>query len=504
MFPFPYPAALVTDLYQLTMAYAHWRTARPGQEAVFHAFYRTNPFGGGYAVASGLGPLTEALAGLRFGEAELAYLAGVAGADGQPLFPREFLDYLGALTFDCDVDAVPEGTVVFPHEPIARVIGPIVQAQLVETLLLNLLNFHTLVATKAARICLAARGDEVIEFGLRRAQGVDGGLAASRAAYVGGCTATSNVLAGMRYGIPVRGTHAHSWVMAWGDELAAFEAYAEALPNNCVFLVDTYDTLNGVRHAVQVGRRLRERGHALLGVRLDSGDLAELSVRARQILDEGGFPEAAILASNDLDEHVIASLKEQGAAITVWGVGTRLVTAYDQPALGGVYKLSAVRDGRDAPWQHRIKVSEQPAKVSTPGVLQIRRYHDAAAGGRFAGDVVSDQDAPPPDAGAAVTGIDLFDITRRATYESGLPHEELLVPVFRGGRLVYSAPPLAAIRQRTLDQIALLPPGVRRFLHPHQYRVGLERGLHERKTQLILKARERGRGMRDAEPLRTA
>ena len=486
--PFPYPAALLTDLYQLTMAFAHWHTGRREQEGVFHAFFRSNPFHGGYAVASGLGPLVEALASLRFGTEELAYLAGITGADGRPLFPRAFLDYLGEMTFACDVDAVPEGTVVFPHEPVARVSGPIVQAQLIETLLLTLLNFHTLIATKAARISHAARGDQVIEFGLRRAQGVDGGLAASRAAYVGGCAGTSNVLAGMRYGIPVRGTHAHSWVMAWGDELAAFEAYADALPNNCVFLVDTYDTIQGVRHAVEVGRRLRARGHELLGVRLDSGDLAELSVRAREILDEGGFPGATILASNDLDEYVITSLKEQGAAITVWGVGTRLVTAYDQPALGGVYKLSAIRDRPEAPWQHRIKLSEQPAKVSTPGVLQVRRYR---AGGRFAGDVVYDQGAPPGD-GAPVSAIDPFDITRRLTHGAHMPYEDLLVPVFRAGRLVYEAPPLPAIRQRTFDQLALLPPATRRFLNPQPYPVGLERGLHEMKTELILKARRQG------------
>ena len=237
---------------------------------------------------------------------------------------------------------IPEGTIVFPHEPLLRVHGPLLQAQLLETALLNIVNFQTLVATKAARVVLAARGEPVLEFGLRRAQGIDGALAASRAAYLGGCAATSNVLAGRLYGIPVRGTHAHSWVMCFDDELEAFRAYARAMPNNCVFLVDTYDTLDGVRHAIEVGQELRRQGHEMIGIRLDSGDLAWLSIEARRMLDEAGFPKATIVASNELDEQIIASLKDQGATIGVWGVGTRLVTAYDQPALGGVYKLAAI------------------------------------------------------------------------------------------------------------------------------------------------------------------
>ncbi|HUL79764.1 MAG TPA: nicotinate phosphoribosyltransferase, partial [Vicinamibacteria bacterium] len=355
--------ALSTDLYELTMAQGYRHAGRSDEEAVFHLFFRKNPFDGGFAVACGLVRALDYLEGFHFTDEDVAYLGTVTGNDGRPLFDPDFLGELTGLRLRCDVDAVPEGTVVFPYEPLVRVRGPILHAQLVETALLNFVNFETLIATKAARVCLAARGDEVVDFGLRRAQGPDGGLSASRAAYVGGCSATSNVLAGRLFGLPVRGTHAHSWVMAFDTEAEAFEAWTRAQPNNCVLLVDTYDTLPGVRRAAEAARRLRAHGHEPIGIRLDSGDLAWLSIEARRILDEAGLSSARILASNDLDEHLIASLKEQGARIDVWGVGTRLVTGGGQAALDGVYKLGAVRPpGR--PWQHRVKVSEQAAKTS--------------------------------------------------------------------------------------------------------------------------------------------
>ncbi len=283
---------LLTDLYQLTMAYAYWHEGVAEKEAVFHLFYRRNPFGSSYAIACGLDQVVEFLNNLRFEEDDLDYLQGLRGNDDQTLFSDAFLDYLSDLDLSCDVDAIPEGTVVFPHEPLVRVQGPIIQGQIIESALLNMINFPTLVATKAARVCQAIKGDPVLEFGLRRAQGTNGALAASRAAYIGGCAATSNVLAGKLYGIPVKGTHAHSWVMSFADEQESFEAYARALPNNGVFLVDTYDTLEGVQKAVQVAKRLRERGHEMVGIRLDSGDLATLSIEARKLLDEGGFPAA--------------------------------------------------------------------------------------------------------------------------------------------------------------------------------------------------------------------
>jgi nicotinate phosphoribosyltransferase len=367
-------------------------------------------------------------------------------------------------------------------EPLVRVRGPIIQCQLLETALLNILNFETLIATKAARVCLAARGEPVLEFGLRRAQGIDGGLAASRAAYVGGCFATSNVLAGRLYGIPVRGTHAHSWVMSFDTEREAFEAYARALPNNCVFLVDTYDSLEGVRQAVEVGKSLRARGHEMIGIRLDSGDLAYLSIEARKILDAGGFPKAAIIASNELDEHVITSLKEQGATIGVWGVGTHLVTGYDQPALGGVYKLSAVRSPGEA-WQYKVKLSEQALKISNPGIQQVRRYRDD---GGFVADMIYDEEGGVPVGG---TMVDPKDLTRRKKLPAALQWTDLLAPVFRAGRLVYEPPALPDVRAHTLQQLAAFHAGVKRFVNPHQYPVGLEGGLFDLKTQLILRIR---------------
>jgi nicotinate phosphoribosyltransferase len=474
--------ALLTDLYQLTMAYGHWRLGRR-HEAVFHMSFRKAPFRGGYAVACGLGPFVEWLRGLRFTDDDVAYLGTLTGADGKALFEPAFLGYLRGLEFALDVDAVPEGTVVFPHEPLVRVTGPLLQCQLIETALLNVVNFQTLVATKAARVCHAAQGESVLEFGLRRAQGMDGALAASRAAYVGGAASTSNVLAGKRYGIPVRGTHAHSWVMSFDTEPEAFRAYAQALPNNCVFLVDTYDTLEGVRHAVEVGRELRAAGHELQGVRLDSGDLAYLSIEARRILDEGGFPRAQIVASNDLDEHLIESLKQQGARITVWGVGTKLATAYDQPALGGVYKLSAIREP-GGEWRSRVKLSEQPVKVSVPGVLGVRRF---STDGRHRCDVIYDLDAPPA---SGSVFVDPMDVLRRTRVPAGAAHEELLVPVMRAGRLVYDAPPLAETRARTLRQLASFHEGTKRFVNPHEYPVGLEESLADRRAKLVLDARK--------------
>ncbi|MCB1094436.1 MAG: nicotinate phosphoribosyltransferase [Verrucomicrobiae bacterium] len=380
------PLGLLTDLYQLTMAYGYWKQGRHEDEAVFHLFFRKLPFDVPCAIACGIEYVRGFLEAFRFESSDLAFLAEMCGNDGRPLFDPEFLDYLGTLELTCDIDAVVEGEAVFAHEPMVRVRGPLLQCQLLETPLLNLINFQTLIATKAAEICAAAGSDPVFEFGLRRAQGIDGGLAASRAAYIGGCTGTSNVLAGKLFDIPVKGTHAHSWVMSFDDEITAFRAYADALPNNCTFLVDTYDTVEGVRNAIAIGKELQRAGQRLAGIRLDSGDLAALSKLARALLDEGGFADAAIVASNDLDATAILQLKEQGAKIDVWGVGTKLVTAYDRPALGGVYKLAAIRAGDDAEWQMKVKLSDEPAKVSIPGIQQVVRRTDAA--GRPIEDVI--------------------------------------------------------------------------------------------------------------------
>lgn len=478
--------ALVNDLYQLTMAYAHWKEGTGEREAAFHLSFRRNPFGGGFAVACGLALAMEYIENLRFREDDLDYLGTLDGNDGAPLFERGFLEYLRGLSFRCNLDAVPEGTVVFAHEPLLRVTGPILAAQLLETPLLNLVNFQTLVATKAARMRLAAGDDPIVEFGLRRAQGIDGGLAASRAAYAGGCDGTSNLLAGKVLGIPVKGTHAHSWVLAFGSELEAFETYARALPNNCVFLVDTFDSLEGVRHAVEVGRKLRAQGHEMIGIRLDSGDLAYLSREARKILDDGGFPSASILASNELDEEVIASLKrEQGAEIGVWGVGTRLVVAFGDPALGGVYKLSAVRDPGEL-WQYKVKLSEQAVKTTNPGLQQVRRY---SLRGEPIGDLIWDEPSGLPPSPIMPVMVDPLDMTRRKAIPPDATGEDLLVPVFRQGQRVYDPPGLEEIRRRVTEQLARFHGGVKRFVNPHRYPVGLEQGYFDLKTRLILEAR---------------
>ena len=473
---------LLTDLYHLTMANASWESGISEREAVFNLIFRQNPFRGGFSIACGLAYVIEFLNQFRFGEDDLAYLRTLRGNDDRPLFGEAFLDYLSNTRFSCDVDAIPEGTVVFPHEPLLRIRGPMVQCQILETPLLNLINFQSLIATKAARVCMATRGDPVLEFGLRRAQGIDGAVTASRAAYVGGCAATSNLLAGKLFGIPVRGTHAHSWVMSFETELEAFQAYARAMPNNCVFLVDTYDTLEGVRNAVQVGTWLRTQGHEMIGVRLDSGDLAYLSIEARKILDEGGFPKAVIVASNDLDEHIIESLKDQGATVGIWGVGTKLATAHDQPAMGGVYKLAAVRRPGE-PWRYKVKLSEQAVKVSNPGIQQVRRYH---ADGEFVADAVYDTESGLKD---GCTIVDPLDATRRKQIPPGTAFTDLLVPIFRGGKPVYDPPPIEEARRLAREQLDRLHAGVKRFVNPHQYPVGLEQSLHNLKTKLILRAR---------------
>lgn len=475
-------SALLTDLYQLTMAYGYWKTGKAEEQAVFNLYFRKHPFQGGFTVSCGLESVIRYLDNFRFRLADLEYLATLRGADQLPLFDSGFLDYLRNLEFSCDLDAVPEGTLVFPDEPLIRVTGPIIQCQLLETALLNIVNFQSLVATKAARMRLVAPDDKFLEFGLRRAQGPDGGVTASRAAYIGGFDATSNLFAGRAYGIPVKGTHAHSWVMSFDSEKASFEAYAGHMPNNVILLVDTYDTLKGVRNAIEVGKELKKKGHRLLGIRLDSGDLAYLSIESRKLLDENGFEDASIVASNDLDEYIIKSLKEQGARIDTWGVGTKLVTAYDQPALGGVYKLAAIR-GADGQWHYKLKLSEQSVKISTPGILQVRRFKK---NGVFVADMIYNEEFEQED---TVRMIHPYDFTKQRSFDKTFTSEDLLVPVYRHGTLVYNLPDIAGIRERTRVQLSSIYEGTRRFTNPHIYQVGLEKKLFELKTNLILERR---------------
>lgn len=471
--------ALLTDLYQLTMAYGYWKNGKADQQSVFHLFYRSNPFRGGYVLAAGLETALDFIESFRFTPDDIEYLATILGNDGQPIFEIAFLDYLAQLELSIDVDAIPEGTIVFPHEPLLRLKGAILQCQLLETALLNIINFQSLIATKASRIAKAARGDSVLEFGLRRAQGIDGALSASRAAYIGGCSATSNVLAGKLYGIPVKGTHAHSWVMSFETELEAFSAYASAMPNNCVFLVDTYDTLEGVRHAIQVGQQLKATGHRMVGIRLDSGDLAALSIAARRLLDEAGFQDATIVASNDLDERLIDELKSQGATIGVWGVGTKMITAYDQPALGGVYKLGAIQTSQ-GDWRPTIKRSEQFIKTSTPGILQVRRYVDPE--GKFLGDMIYNELQPLSGTSKIVQPNDASQVCEMGP---NVVYEDLLQPAVRSGRIARAHPAIAEIRTRGLNQISRIDQAVLRFDKPEQYLVGLEQNLHLLKQKMI-------------------
>jgi len=465
---------LLTDLYQLTMAYGYWQANLHERDAVFQLVFRQHPFGGNYAISCGLASVIEVIEHFSFQETDLAYLASLKTPQNQPLFPRQFLDYLKTLKITCDIDAMPEGTVVFANEPLLRVQGPLLQAQLLESILLNLINFQTLIATKAARIVAIAKEDEVLEFGLRRAQGPDGALSASRAAFIGGCTATSNVLAGKLYDIPVRGTHSHSWVSAFDNELAAFEHFAQSYPGNCVLLVDTYDTLAGVKNAMIVGHQLRARGYDLQGVRLDSGDLDTLSKAVRHMLDDQGFQQTKIVVSNSLDETTMRTLKAAHAPIDIWGVGTNLVTAYDSPALDGVYKLSAIKNESGA-WDYKLKLSEQTIKVSTPGIYQVRRFF---AGDVMVGDILYDKQfgiADEPDA------VDFAHAAQSFKLPVHSDMQDLLIPIYRAGRCVFARESIHDMRARAKVQRQKFSA----TYADQPYHLGIELKLSEIKQQLI-------------------
>jgi len=467
--------ALLTDLYQLTMVYGYWKAGMADRQAVFHINFRRWPFKGGFAITAGLETAIDFLKELHFSSSDLSFL------DSLNLFEKPFLDFLSRFSFACDIDAMPEGTLAFPYEPIFRVKGPLWQAQLLESPMLNLINFQTLIATKAARVCQAAHPDPVIEFGMRRAQGIDGAISASRAAYIGGCTATSDVIAGKLFDIPVRGTHAHSWIMAFDDEEKAFETFAKVLPKHCIMLIDTYDSLDGVKRAIKVGHQLRAKGFELSGVRLDSGDLTKLSIEVRKILDQEGFPKTQIMASNELDEYLIRDLKQQGAKISIWGVGTNLVTAKDQPALDGVYKLSAIQNEKGE-WMHRLKLSEQTAKVTNPGILQVRRFFD---GHFYIGDAIYDEllGIKQP-----CTMIDPHDPNIQMTSKEHF--DDLLVPIFKKGKLVYESPSIHEMQAHAKKELSRLPPAMERFTNPQPYLAGLEKSLYQKKLDMIRKLRE--------------
>lgn len=475
---------LLTDLYEITMAQSYWSQGKIDTDACFYSFYRDNPFGGGYGVFCGANQIAELVDGFGFTDDDIEYLASLQSPGKTPLFDPAFLAWLRGIELSVDICTVPEGSPVFPREPLVRVTGPLLQCQLLEPAILNGVNFQTLIATKASRVCQAAEGRPVSEFGLRRAQGPDGALSSSRAAYVGGCASVANVLAGKLYDIPVSGTHAHSWVMSFPDELSAFRAYARAMPDNCTLLVDTYDVEQGVKNAIIVARELGRDGHKLQGIRIDSGDLAWLSKMARSMLDKAGFSDVGIVLSNDLDEYTITSLNEQRAQYTALGVGTHLAAAYGQPALGGVYKLSAIREPGQEDWTPRLKISEQLYKRTIPGVLDVRRYRNGD--GMLVGDLIFDvNDSVPADA----VIVDPLDAMRRRKMEGEF--ETLLKPLVKAGKLEDVDLSARTARARCTQQLPCLDDSIKRFMNPHEYPCGIERGLFKKRDEIVIATRGR-------------
>jgi nicotinate phosphoribosyltransferase len=474
--------ALLTDYYQLTMMGGYWKTGRRDLRACFDYTFRDLPPHNGFAITAGLEQLLDQVERLQFNEQDLAYLSSLG------TFDDAFLDFLRSFRPRCTICAAPEGTVVFPHEPVLQVEGPLIEAQLLETVVLNTLNFQTLIATKAARIRLACGGDDLVEFGLRRAQGPDGGLSGSRAAYIGGADGTSNLLAGKVFGIPVRGTHAHSWVMSFASELEAFRAYSECYPEP-ILLLDTYDTLtSGLPNAVTVFKELRAAGRAVrAAVRLDSGDLARLSKAAYRMFTEAGFPDPLIVASNELDEDLIADLKRQGAKINSWGVGTHLITSSGHPALSGVYKLVAMQEEGGA-WEPRIKLSSNPAKMTDPGRKRLVRYYDEA--GHPLADLIRLHVEPadsiqPGQPAAPVPFAERQDLSfLRAVWDASRC-EDMLVPAMVDGERVGPQPTLVEIRARAQQQVASLSEEIRRLRNPEIYAVGLSPKLASEKLRMI-------------------
>lgn len=471
---------LLTDLYELTMMQGYFKHKSANETVIFDLFYRSNPCGNGYSIMAGLEQAIKYIKELHFTKQDIEYLRSLN------LFEENFLDYLADFKFTGDIYAIPEGTVIFPREPLIKVIAPIMEAQLVETALLNIINHQSLIATKAARVCYATKGDGVMEFGLRRAQGPDAGIYGARAAVIGGCIGTSNVLAGELFDVPVKGTHAHSWIMSFPDEYTAFKTYAEIYPQACTLLVDTYDTLkSGVPNAIRVFSEMRASGITLknYGIRLDSGDLAYLSKKARKMLDEAGFTDAVISASNDLDEYVIESLKAQGAAITSWGVGTNLITAKDNPAFGGVYKLAAIQD-KEGQFIPKIKLSENSEKVTNPGNKKIYRIYDKESGKLKADLICMDDEIYTED-----QPIKLFSPTepwKKTKLEPGsFTLRELMVQVFKQGKCVYESPKVMDIRAYCLKEQDTLWEETKRFVNPHKVYVDLSQKLYDTKIALL-------------------
>lgn len=477
---------LLTDLYQLTMMQGYFKNKDRNETVIFDAFYRSNPCGGGYAISAGLEQVIQYIKDLHFDRKDIDYL------DSLGIFEADFLNYLSNFKFSGDIYALPEGTVMFPREPMVKVIAPIMEAQLVETAILNIMNHQSLIATKAARVCYSAKNDSVLEFGLRRAQGPDAGIYGARAAMIGGCTGTSNVLAGQLFDVPVRGTHAHSWIMSFPDEYTAFKTYANMYLNACILLVDTYDTLkSGVPNAIKVFTELREAGihPTSYGIRLDSGDLAYLSKKARKMLDDAGFPDAVISASNDLDEYLIDSLKAQGATITSWGVGTNLITSKDNPAFGGVYKLAAIQDEHGT-FIPKIKLSENTEKVTNPGNKMIYRIYDKESG-KLKTDLICLVDEIY-DEREDLLLFDPVEPWKKTKLKGGsYTMRSLLIPVFQKGECCYTSPKVMDIRAYCKQELDTLWEETKRLVNPHEVYVDLSKKLYDVKMELLDKMSEK-------------
>ena len=472
---------LLTDLYELTMMQGYFKEKDANETVIFDMFYRTNPHGNGFAICAGLEQAIEYIKGLHFDESDIEYLRSLN------IFAEDFLEYLSTFRFTGDIYAIPEGTVVFPRESLIKVIAPIMQAQLVETALLTIINHQSLIATKTERIVHAAKGDGVMEFGLRRAQGADAGTYGARAAMIAGCIGTSNVLCGKMFDVPVKGTHAHSWIMSFPDELTAFRTYAKLYPSACILLVDTYDTLkSGIPNAIKVFKEMREAGIPLTfyGIRLDSGDLAYLSKKAKKMLDAAGFPDAVISASNDLDEYLIDSLKVQGATINSWGVGTNLITAKDCPSFGGVYKLAAVKDKTTGEFIPKIKLSENAEKITNPGNKTIYRIYD-----KENGKIIADLICLVGEKFDTNNSLLLFD--PQETWKKTLlapgsyTMRELLVPVFLNGECVYESPKVMDIQKYCKEELDTLWDESKRLVNPHTVHVDLSNELWQTKQKLL-------------------
>ena len=474
---------LLTDLYELTMMQGYFKNKDRNETVIFDAFFRNNPCGGGYSISAGLEQVIQYIKELHFDKEDIDYLASLG------IFDEDFLEYLSEFKFSGDIYAIPEGTVMFPREPMVKVVAPIMEAQLVETAILNIINHQSLIATKAARVCYAARGDGIMEFGLRRAQGPDAGTYGARAAMIGGCIGTSNVLAGQLFDVPVKGTHAHSWIMSFPDEYTAFKTYADMYPSACILLVDTYDTLkSGVPNAIRVFTEMREAGIPLTfyGIRLDSGDLAYLSKKARKMLDAAGFPDAVISASNDLDEFLIDSLKVQGAANTSSGVGTNLNTSKDNPSFGGVYKLAAVRD-ENGVFVPKIKLSENSEKVTNPGDKIIYRIYekDEKGADKIKADLICLVDEVYHEEDDLLL-FDPLEPWKKTKLKGGTyTLRPIMEQIFKNGECCYTSPKVMDIRAYCQKELDTLWDETKRLVNPHEVYVDLSKKLYDIKIELL-------------------